>query len=326
TQKLKQDEITHLVKQAQAGDQHAYNQIIQQFQNLAVGYAYSILGNLQLAEDAAQEAFVEAYLNLSKLQKPQAFSGWLKKIVFKQCDRLTRGKRLTTICLTQTKELVSLTSSPTKIAEERELKHQIQQVLQSLSAKDRQIITLFYFAERSHKEIASFLELPVSTIKNRLHSSRQKLKLKMLDMLEDNFQNQRPSRDNSFATQVVETIDAACKGDTAKIKQLLDQDANLVNVRSLEIKSTPLHFAAHRGHLDIVRLLIKSGADVNASEDNSSNSKPIHWAATGGHLEVVQLLVESGAIVQVIDDWHNLSPLGWASILKFDHGEFAMGT
>ena len=326
TQKLKQEEIIYLVKQAQAGDRHAYNQIIQQFQNLAVGYAYSILGNLQLAEDAAQEAFVEAYLNLSKLQKPQAFSGWLKKIVFKQCDRLTRGKRLTTICLTQTEELVSSTSSPTKIAEERELKHQIQQVLQSLSEKDRQIITLFYFAERSHKEIASFLELPVSTIKNRLHSSRQKLKLKMLDMLEDNLQNQRPSKDNSFVTQVAETIDAACKGDTAKIEQLLDRNISLVNARSLEIKSTPLHFAAHRGHLDIVRLLIKSGADVNASEDNSSNSKPLHWAATGGYLEVVQLLVESGADLQVIDDWHNLSPLGWASILKFDHGDCPMGT
>jgi RNA polymerase sigma factor (sigma-70 family) len=326
TQKLKQEEITHLVNKAQAGDRRAYNQIIQQFQNLAVGYAYSILGNVQLAEDAAQEAFVEAYLNLSKLQKPQAFSSWLKKIVFKQCDRLTRGKRLNTIYLTQTEELVSLTSSPSKIAEERELKKQIQQVLQSLSEKDRQIITLFYFAERSHKEIANFLELPVSTIKNRLHSSRQKLKTKMLDMLEDNLQNQRPSKDHSFATQVAETIDAACKGDTAKIEQLLDRNISLVNARSLEIKSTPLHFAAHRGHLDIVRLLIKSGADVNASEDNSSNSQPLHWAATGGYLEVVRLLVESGADLQVIDDWYNLSPLGWASILKLDHGECAMGT
>lgn len=93
TQKLKQEEITHLVNKARTGDRRAYNQIIQQFQNLAVGYAYSILGNVQVAEDAAQEAFVEAYLNLSKLQKPQAFSGWLKKIVFKQGDRLTRGKR-----------------------------------------------------------------------------------------------------------------------------------------------------------------------------------------------------------------------------------------
>jgi RNA polymerase sigma factor (sigma-70 family) len=325
TQKLKQEEITHLVNKAQAGDRRAYNQIIQQFQNLAVGYAYSILGNVQLAEDAAQEAFVEAYLNLSKLQKPQAFSGWLKKIVFKQCDRLSRGKRLNTIYLTQTEELVSLTSSPSKIAEEREFKKQIQQVLQSLSEKDRQIITLFYFADQSHKKIASFLELPVSTIKNRLYSSRQKLKTKMLDMLEDNLHNQRPSKDHSFATQVAETIDAACKGDTAKIEQLLAQNISLVNVRSLVIKSTPLHFAAHRGHLDIVRLLINSGADVNASEDNSSNSKPLHWAATGGHLEVTKLLVESGADLQVIDDWYNLSPLGWASILKLDHGECAMG-
>ncbi|NIR02616.1 MAG: RNA polymerase subunit sigma-24, partial [Gemmatimonadales bacterium] len=67
------------------------------FQDMAVGYAYSILGDFHLAEDAAQEAFVQAYLDLRKLRVPQAFPSWLRRIVFKQCDRFTRRKRVHTV-------------------------------------------------------------------------------------------------------------------------------------------------------------------------------------------------------------------------------------
>lgn len=66
TQKLKQETLITLVIKAQEGDRLAYSQIVQQFQDLAVGYAYSILSNFSLAEEAAQEAFIEAYLNLNR--------------------------------------------------------------------------------------------------------------------------------------------------------------------------------------------------------------------------------------------------------------------
>ena len=59
-------ELVTLIIKAQKGDLHAYSHILRQFQDLAVGYAYSILRNFSLAEEAAQEAFIEAYLNLNK--------------------------------------------------------------------------------------------------------------------------------------------------------------------------------------------------------------------------------------------------------------------
>lgn len=66
---------------------------MRRFQDMAYGYAYAVLNDFHLAEDAAQEAFVEAHGCLPNLEHPQAFPAWLKRIVFKHCDRLTRGKR-----------------------------------------------------------------------------------------------------------------------------------------------------------------------------------------------------------------------------------------
>jgi len=124
---------------------------------------------------------------------------------------------------------------------------------------------------------------------------------------------------------VAQTIEAACNGDIKIIQTLIRQDTRLINVQSKEIKSTPLHFSAHRGYLDIVKLLLDAGADVNAEEGNYSASTPLHWAASGGHLEVVKFLVENGAKLDVKGNWNNLTPFGWATIIRYEHGDCPMG-
>ena len=79
------DDLNRLVTRAQAGDTDAYGELVRRFQDMAYGYAYAIVGDLELAEDAAQEAFIEAYRCLPSLREPFAFPGWLKRIVFKHC-------------------------------------------------------------------------------------------------------------------------------------------------------------------------------------------------------------------------------------------------
>ncbi|MEM7590118.1 MAG: sigma-70 family RNA polymerase sigma factor [Cyanobacteria bacterium P01_A01_bin.83] len=323
--KLRQETLTTLVIKAQKGDRYAYSQIVLRFQNLAVGYAYSILRNFPLAEEAAQEALLEAYLNLYRLQKPAAFPGWLKRIVFKQCNRITRKKTYPTVSLTQTEELICDHSSPTRVVERQELRQIVQQTIELLPEDEREVITLFYLGERSQKEISAFLEVPVSTIKNRLFSARKQLKTKFNHMVEDYLYSQRPSQDDTFVNKVAQTVEAVCNGDIETIQTLIQQDTRLVNVQSQEIKSTPLHFAAHRGYLNIVTLLLDAGANVNGKEGNYSQSTALHWAASGGHLEVVKLLVKHEAKLNVTDNWNNLTPIGWTTILRYDHGDCPMG-
>ena len=84
------DHVPGLVSSARAGDQLAFGELVRRHQNRAVAYATAILRDRHLAEDAAQEAFVEAYRELASLREPAAFGAWLRRIVFKHCDRLTR--------------------------------------------------------------------------------------------------------------------------------------------------------------------------------------------------------------------------------------------
>ena len=83
------------------------SELVRRFQDMAVGYAYSILRNFHSAEDAAQEAFLEAYRNLDKLREPAAFPGWFRRIVFKHCDRQTRSKQFATLPLDDAESLAS---------------------------------------------------------------------------------------------------------------------------------------------------------------------------------------------------------------------------
>src|SRR5262245_24234119 len=97
-------DLPAIIAQIRQGDSAAYEAIVRRFQDMAVGYSYAQLGDWQLAEDAAQEAFIIAYLDLDSLQDAAAFPGWFRRIVVKQIDRIRR-KRPLVIGIEQVDEL-----------------------------------------------------------------------------------------------------------------------------------------------------------------------------------------------------------------------------
>lgn len=92
-------ELEVMIQQAALGDNAAFATLVQRFQDMAVGYAYSVLGDFHLAEDAAQEAFVQIYQDLAQLREPNAFPSWFRTVLFKHCDRLTRRKHIHDVSL-----------------------------------------------------------------------------------------------------------------------------------------------------------------------------------------------------------------------------------
>ncbi len=74
-------DLATLIRQVQHGNLDAYEPIVRRFQDMAVGYGYARMGDMHLAEDAAQEAFITAYLALPSLQEPAAFPGWFRQIM-----------------------------------------------------------------------------------------------------------------------------------------------------------------------------------------------------------------------------------------------------
>ena len=97
---------------------------------MAVGYSYAILRDFQFAEDAAQEAFFEAYRNLPNLKEPAAFPGWFRRIVYKQCDRIIRRRDIATVPLELIDDHASQTKAPqTKDLERREMRERLWKAL-----------------------------------------------------------------------------------------------------------------------------------------------------------------------------------------------------
>jgi len=177
------ESLKSLIKRAQAGELDAFGTVVQKFQDMAVGYAYSILGDFHLAEDAAQEAFIEAFRCLPSLRTPDAFPSWFRKIVFKHCDRLTRGKRIEVVPLETAVAMPSKEKGPAEVAEEQEMEDNVLAAIAALPEHERLVTTLFYINGYSQNEVADFLGIPVTTVNSRLHHSRKRLKGRLFAMV-----------------------------------------------------------------------------------------------------------------------------------------------
>jgi len=198
------EELTTLVDRARAGDMDAYGQVVRRFQDMAYGYAYSLLGDFHLAEDAAQEAFVQAYRDLTALKEPAAFPGWFRRIVFKYADRTRRSRRAPTVPLDRAEQVSSFEQDPSQAAEGHEMADKVLEAIQALPDDQRTATTLFYINGYSQKDIAEFLEVPVTTVNNRLAASRKRLKERMLTMVEQTLHSNAP--DERFSSEIIDAL------------------------------------------------------------------------------------------------------------------------
>jgi RNA polymerase sigma factor (sigma-70 family) len=181
-----------LVPRARDGDLNAFGSLVKYFQDMAVGYAYHILGDFHHAQDAAQEAFLQAYRDLASLREPHAFPAWLRRLVHKYCDRITRKKQIPSLDPEEASAIASRDRSPARAAEDRELHEKVLEAVRSLPENEREVTTLYYINGYSQVEVGEFLEVPASTVKSRLHSARTRLRERMVAMVDETLKSQKP--------------------------------------------------------------------------------------------------------------------------------------
>jgi RNA polymerase sigma factor (sigma-70 family) len=183
------DDLEALVQTAATGDVNAFVELTRRFQHFAFGSALALLGDFHRAEDAAQEAFLAAWSGLPSLSDPAAFPGWLRGIVRHQAFRALRKKQLEIVPLESAEDVPSEHVSPDDDLVRREHVRAALAAVAELPVTLREPATLFYIHECSHQDIANFLGIAVTTVNNRLHAARSKLKERMVTMVPEALQS-----------------------------------------------------------------------------------------------------------------------------------------
>ncbi|HZO72895.1 MAG TPA: sigma-70 family RNA polymerase sigma factor [Ktedonobacteraceae bacterium] len=199
-------DLSELVQAAQSGDGEAYNALVQRFQPMAYATAYRHLNDHHLAQDVVQEAIIEAFIHLSQLKEPAAFPGWFRQIVFRQCTRVLRQ---TTIASTSLETLgddllddLLMESNPEDIALQREVLASVRSAIAALPQHERLVTVLFYGRCYSYNEVSTLLNIPLTTVKKRLHSARQKLKVQLKSALHEASEIARHTDDGAAAEEI----------------------------------------------------------------------------------------------------------------------------
>lgn len=320
------DELVAIITNAQRGDRDAFDTLVCRFQRMAIATAYASVHDPHLAEDVAQEAFLQAWSDLPTLRDPAAFPGWFRRIVFKHGDRLTRAKRLPLSPLEDAMGIPCPDREPPAVAERRAVQRRVWAEVALLAEHQRIVVTLYYLGGYPQRDIAAFLDIPVSTVKKRLHDARARLAAGMLDLLRDGAPT-HASRHDDLARRVRFLL-AICAGDASAVALLLAQDRTLATAavttedwrRSdigtqhalpMRCGATPLHLAATYGHTALIDPLLTCGAEIDAE---SPGGTPLHRAVIGKDAVMVGLLVRRGADLNAVTT-PGMTPLERAVIL-----------
>ena len=178
-----------LLRYRQTGDRELFAQLVYRYERELYSYLRRYLGNAEMAEDAFQGAFLQVHLKCEQFQQDRRFRPWLYTIATNQAiDARRRNKRHQMVSLDgngsddtgdEVSRLVNLLESdesgPDSVAEQSERDHRVRTTLDGLPESMHAVIQLVYYQGMKYREAAQVLDIPVGTVKSRLHAAIARL-------------------------------------------------------------------------------------------------------------------------------------------------------
>jgi len=183
--------VNKRIKEVLKGDQNAFTEIVELYQDKLYRVCYRMLGNKHEAEDIAQEAFVRAFINIHTFDTNRKFSTWLYRIGTNLCiDRIRKKKPdyyldaevAGTESLNMYSQVASSEELPEDVVLKMEMQERVQYEITRLSDKYRAVIVLKYMEDLPLQEISEILEMPLGTVKTRIHRGREALRKQLSKM------------------------------------------------------------------------------------------------------------------------------------------------
>lgn len=179
---VKELSLTEHIRRAKQGDTSSFAWLVNRYKSHIVSVAWGILQNREDAEEVAQDAFVKAYMSLRELTHEEAFYQWLVTIVTRlslnRKKAIARRREEITEMVEQqgTRRLAVASEEADRIV----TRETVRQALRGLSEEKRTVLILRELQGFSYEEIAKMLELPLGTIKSRIHAARNELKIRLI--------------------------------------------------------------------------------------------------------------------------------------------------
>jgi RNA polymerase sigma-70 factor (ECF subfamily) len=177
-----------LVRQALAGNQAAYQELLQRHQKAIFAVVNKLVRNREEARDLVQETFMKAFGSLATYREEYQFSTWLHRIASNCAIDFIRKKKIEALSLDQpiqtkdsqvTLEVPDWSANPETEWVEKQRSLTIQEAIDSLPQGYKEVILYRHKEEKSYQEIAVILGIPVGTVKARIFRGRELLKKKL---------------------------------------------------------------------------------------------------------------------------------------------------
>ncbi|MCF7958503.1 MAG: sigma-70 family RNA polymerase sigma factor [Phycisphaerae bacterium] len=186
------EQLLTLVK---SGKEDAFAQLVRRYEKELYNFLVKFTGQASLAEEAFQEAFLQVHLSIEAFDTSRRFRPWLYTIASNKARDLLRKKsRRPSINLSGLDNdendfdlldaLLTDDTTPQDIYSQKELCQQVREIVAQLSDNLREILVLAYFKQLSYREMAEALDIPLGTVKSRLHSAVATFAVKYKELTE----------------------------------------------------------------------------------------------------------------------------------------------
>ena len=162
-----------IVGLARTGDRQAFTELVRRHQSWIRNLMRRLSADADLADDLAQQAFLQAWLEIRKLRDPRKFPGWLKQIALNTWRQHARKSTLPS-----SPELpVEKQTADTFDIPNSALKMDLDRALASLPAERRMCVVLAYHEGQTGVEIATLTNLPLGTVKSHIKRGSEQLRV-----------------------------------------------------------------------------------------------------------------------------------------------------
>ncbi len=193
TKQLKLED-KELIQKARTGDERAFTELIQRYEDMVYSFSYKVCRDKEKAEETLQDTFINVYKNLSSFKGRSKFSTWLYSIVANNCLMKHRKRKLDDLWVSLDQppmlegdghQITAWDATPAEMLMDKELREKMDTAILMLPSDYRIVFVLRDIEGRSTEEVAKILKLSVPAVKSRLRRARVFLRNQLNEYLSE---------------------------------------------------------------------------------------------------------------------------------------------